>query len=474
MTNIPLGLTFDDVLLVPKKALRSRNDADIRTRLSKNIKLNIPLISSNMDTVTEETMAIAMAREGGIGILHRFCSIEHEVDMVKKVKRAESYIIYEPYTLFMHDTIENVFELIEKYKVFSFLVLDQHDRLIGLLTHRDWKHRNKNEIVYNCMTKREFLITGKKDISIDEARKLMVHHKIQKLPLTDDKDNIYGLICMRDIERIKQRPNANLDSKGRLVVGASIGVKDGELFRARKLIEAGVDVIVIDVAHGHSDQCIETLRELKNQFPNTDVIAGNVATAEGAEELILNGADGIKVSIGAGSICITRIVSGAGVPQLTALLNIYPICKKYGIPMISDGGNRNSGNICKALAAGASSVMLGRMIAGADESPGKVLVKNGERMKIIRGMAGLQANISNAIKNNMKEPDALKFSAEGVEGFVSYIGPVKDTLGQICAGIKSGMSYCGSRTIEELQNKREFIRVTNNGNRESGVHDIKN
>lgn len=466
--DFQLGLTFDDVLFKPLKGLNSRSDANLHSRISKNVKLNIPLVSSNMDTVTEDKMAIEMAREGGIGILHRFCSIQDQVNMVLKVKRAESLMIYDPYTVSLDTTIGEVRQLSKIKGVNSFLVVDG-DKLLGILSKRDWYYIEDTELVSNHMTKD--YIFGNKNMSMYVAKNIMIKYKIKRLPILY-YDKLIGLICLKDLLRHETKPNANYDKFGRLVVGAAIGVKDDAIERATALINAGVDVLVIDVAHGHSDPCINTLKKVKELYPNVDVVAGNVATAEGALELIENGADGIKCGIGNGSICITRIVAGAGVPQLTALLDVYTVCKKYDIPIISDGGNRTYGNICKALAAGASCVMLGRMIAGTDESPTPVLVKDNKRVKMIRGMASLQANISNAIKNGFEKPNTLTFSSEGVEGYVPYIGPVKDILKQMCDGIRSGMSYNSARTIDELQKNRVFIRVTHNGNRESGVHDI--
>lgn len=470
--EIKLGITFDDVLLVPQySTVTSRQNVNLSTKVSKNVSLNIPIVSSNMDTVTEDKMAIAMAREGGIGIIHRYCSISDQVEMVKRVKRAESYIITDPYTVNINDTISDIRNKIKRYRVSTYFVIDVEDNMKGIITRRDIKGRGDYESVGNCMTKIEKIISGDENTTIDEAKKIMIINKIQKLPLLRG-NLIKGLICLKDIERVQNHPLANLDSCGRLRCGAAIGVKEDDIGRAQELIEAGVDVLVIDVAHGDSELCINTLRKCKEKFPKMDVIAGNVATGEGAKRLILAGADGIKVNIGAGSICTTRIVSGCGVPQFTALMDVAPICKEYNVPCISDGGNRNSGNMCKALAVGASCIMLGRMIAGTDESPGKILIKDNKRVKMIRGMAGLMANISNSIRQGIPEPNTLSFTPEGVEGYVPYTGPLHDTLNQICNGIKSGVSYCGSHNISEMQLKAQFIRITPSGISESHVHDI--
>jgi len=471
--KIRLGLSFDDVLLIPQYSeIESRQNVNLQTKVSRNVPLNIPIVSSNMDTVTEDKMAIEMARNGGIGFIHRYCSIDDEVKMIEKVKRAESYIITDPYTSSKYDTISNIKNNIQETGVHSYLIVDDNYKLEGILTKRDIIFRNDTELVKNCMTPINKLIVGNKNITMDKAKAIMYYNKIQKLPIVNDQNTLEGLICLKDIERIQQRPLANLDDKGKLRCGGSIGVKEHAIERAKKLIDAGVDVIVIDIAHGDSKMCIDTLKKCKEQFPNTDIIAGNVATGEGALRLIKAGADGIKVNIGAGSICTTRLVSGSGVPQFTALMDTSPICKEYNIPLISDGGNRNSGNICKALAVGASCVMLGRMLAGTDESPGKILIKNGKRFKIVRGMAGIGANISNALRQGFQEIDLLSFTPEGVDGYIPYSGPVRDTLSQICNGIRSGASYCGAMNIPELQQKAKFIRLTQNAIVESGVHDI--
>ena len=470
--DLKLGITFDDVLLVPQySTVKSRKDVNLSTKVSKNVSLNIPIISSNMDTVTEDKMAIAMAREGGIGFIHRYCSIDQQVEMINKVKRTESYIITNPYTIKTYDTIGKIRDYVKKYHVSTFLVTDNENILQGILTKRDIKFQEDFEKVDFCMTKIKDMITCYENTNMEQARCLMYNYKVQKLPIVNSNYEVKGLICLKDIERISERPNANLDSQGKLRCGAAIGVKENDIERAKELIKAGADVLVIDVAHGDSELCVNTLIKCKEQF-NVDIIAGNVATREGAERLIKNGADAVKVNIGAGSICTTRIVSGCGVPQFTALMNIAPVCKEYNVPMISDGGNRNSGNMCKALAVGASCVMLGRMIAGTDESPGNILMKNGKRVKMIRGMAGLMANISNSHRQNIETPDTLSFTAEGVEGYVPYTGPVKDTLNQICNGIRSGVSYCGSHNILEMQSKAKFIRITSSGISESNVHDI--
>jgi IMP dehydrogenase len=475
MMEIPLTLTFDDVTLVPKYSeVASRSNVSLETKISRRVSLNIPLVSSNMDTVTESEMAIAMARNGGIGIIHRYCTPDQEADMVRKVKRAESYIIVDPYTLYPDDSFEVVKGSVLRYGVSTYVVID-HDREVqGILTNRDIKTMdiNPRSIVSEYMTPAQKLVViNENDITPELAREKMYEYRKQKLPIVDDNYKLKGLVCIKDIERRIQRPLANLDRKGRLRCGAAVGVKE-DVERARKLVEAGVDVLVIDIAHGHSKQCIDTLKKLKVLFPDVDIVAGNVATAKGAEDLIKAGADGIKCGVGNGSICITRIVSGCGVPQLTALMDAAGVCKRYGIPLISDGGNRTSGNICKALAAGASCVMLGRMIAGSDESPSPVQIKDNKRVKIIRGMASYEANLSKAVRQGTQEPNSLTSHVEGVQGYVGCTGPLADTLTQICNGIRSGISYTGSIDIQELQQNASFVRMTSRGQVESGVHDI--
>jgi IMP dehydrogenase len=474
--DIPLSLTFDEISIVPRYSeVESRSNVSLKTRISKRITLNIPLISSCMDTVTESEMAIGMARNGGIGIIHRYCTANEQVEMVRKVKRAESYIITDPYFVYPGYTIKAVKETIARCKVSTYIVIDTSNNVCGILTNRDIKAMETDPIAYvsDYMTNSSKLIVIREDeVTMEEAKWRMCKHRIQKLPVVDEKGKLKGLVCMKDIERINQRPLANLDSKGRLRCGAAIGVKEDTMERVKKLISVDVDLLVIDVAHGHSKQCIDTLKSIKAAFPDVDVIAGNIATCEGAKDLIEAGADGIKCGVGNGSICITRIVSGCGVPQLTALMDAAKICKQYNVPLISDGGNRNSGNICKALAAGASCVMLGRMIAGSDESAGKVQMKDNKRVKVFRGMASYEANLSNAVKQGIQEPNSLTSHIEGVQGYVPCTGPLSDTITQICNGLKSGISYVGANNIEELQSKATFVRMTNSGQFESGVHDV--
>lgn len=495
-SKIVEGLTFDDVLLIPQYSdISTRSQISLSTKFSRNVPLNIPITSSCMDTVTEQKMAIEMARNGGLGIVHRFCSIEDQCKMVSEVKRAESAVIRHPYTVSGNITIRELCDLIKQFGCNTFLVTDDtaqgnqvadpslKHKLVGIITNRDIRTcLDLNEKVKDIMTPRselsvlevqtEKLEKGDGAVNLKDAKQKMLVAKIEKIPVISAKNEILGLVTLRDIVRHEQRPLANLDSEGSLYVGAAVGAKDDYLERAKKLINAGVDVLVVDIANGHSTVCINAVKNLKEQFPGTDIVAGSIATAEGALPLIEAGADGIRCGIGSGSICTTRIVAGSGVPQLTALLETVPICRKYNIPLISDGGNRNSGNMCKALATGANCVMLGRLIAGCDEAPGTVLLKDGKRVKIYRGMAGFGANLSKAQKTGAAEPGSLSFTPEGVEGYIPYIGPLRDVLNQYTQGIKSGMSYCGAHSISELPAKAHFVRLTQSSILESGVHDI--
>jgi len=494
--DIPTALTFDDVLMVPQYSdINSRFDISLNTLFSRRIPLKIPLVSSPMDTVTEDQMAIEMARNGGLGVIHRFQSITDQAKMISKVKRAETHVIIDPVTVYKHATVSELRSLMRFHKVNTFLVIDSeykqkdsdfpkrkkseaYDQLIGIVTNRDIRSStSESDLISDIMTPREKLfaheIIGYNFPKEDILMKIMNEKKIEKIPLVSAKNEIMGLVTMKDILRTKDRPIANTDISGQLYVGGSVGAKEDFEERSLALIEAGCDVLVVDIANGHSQLCIDTVQILKDRFPNTDIVAGSVASGEGAEKLIRAGADGIRCGIGNGSICITRIVAGSGVPQLSALFDVAPICKEYEIPLISDGGNRNSGNMCKALGAGADCIMLGRLVAGCEESPSKILYKEGKLTKVYRGMAGLGANISKSQRISGTETVNANFNAEGVEGYIPYAGPLKDVLNQFSCGIRSGMSYSGARTIQEHQEKVKFIRITHSGSRESGVHDIK-
>jgi IMP dehydrogenase len=447
---------------------------DLSTNLSKNIKLNIPIVSANMDTVTESAMAISMAHNGGIGIIHRFMPIERQVEEVQKVKRAESVIIEHPYTTGPNATMADAKRMMQEKGVNGLLVVDTKGKLLGILTARDLLfENNESRRVSELMTPMEKLHTAQAGASIDDARQLLRKYKIEKVPLVDDEGYLRGLITSKDMVTLAERPQACKDSKGQLIVGAAVGIREGYLDRARALVDAGVDVIVVDVAHGHSEWVLEVVRKLKKELGGVDVIAGNVATPEGTKDLIVAGADAVKVGIGSGSICITRIVTGAGVPQLTAVMECAEAARALNVPVIADGGIRNSGDITKALAAGASSVMIGRMLAGTDESPGVTVMRNGRKYKLHRGMASVGASLKRGIPESEDDSALLDYVAEGIEAFVPYRGNSHEIIAQLAGGIRSGLSYCGARTLAELRQNASFVRLTQAALSESYPHDVE-
>jgi len=469
------GLTFDDVLLVPKYSnITSRTQTNLSTNLSRNISLNLPLISANMDTVTESGMAVTMAREGGIGIIHRFLSVEEEVNEVLKVKRSGSVMIENPYSIGLEQTVREAITYAEDKGVSGLLVTDSESHLVGILTDRDFLFEpDKNLMVKDVMTKD--VVTAKPGISLDEAKEILHKNRIEKLPLVDESGQVKGLITSKDITNIENFPSASKDKKGRPLVGAAVGVKGDFMERAESLLEADVDVLVVDIAHGHSENAVNTIHHIKKAFPDCELIAGNVATAQGAEDLIKAGVDAVKVGVGSGSICITRVITGSGVPQLTAVIDCAKVGKEYDIPIISDGGTRTSGDATKALAAGASSVMLGSMLGGTDESPGTVLTKNGKRFKFYRGMASLAASLGRKSKETgtiSLDDDLNDYVAEGVEAMVPYKGSVTEILKQLTGGVRSGLSYCGAKNIPQMQENAEFIKISRAGFAESQPHDV--
>ena len=473
--DIVQGLTFDDVLLVPKRSpIISRSQTNLRTKLSRNITLNIPIISANMDTVTESGMAIALAREGGIGIIHRFMTIEDQVDEILKVKRSESVMIEQPYTIKPDLTVAEAKKAMAEYSV-SGLLVEEGGKLLGIITRRDITFEKNNKLkVSELMTKD--VITAKAGLTIDQAKEILHNERIEKLPVVDDKKHIVGLITSKDILKMDQYPHASKDKKGRLLAGAAVGVKGDYLERTEALLEAGADIIVVDIAHGHSENAINTVHMIKKAFPDCELIAGNVATGEGSRDLIKAGVDAIKVGVGSGSICITRVVTGSGVPQLTAVIESVKVARDYEIPIISDGGIRNSGDITKALAAGASSVMIGSLFGGTDESPGKTLVKNGKKYKMYRGMASFYASLGRKYREAgpqvVDSDDLNDYVPEGVEAMVPYNGSVVEIIRQMAGGLRSGLSYCGAKTISEMQKNAEFIKITSAGYIESQSHDV--
>ncbi len=468
------GLTFDDVLLVPKYSdITSRTQTNLSTKLSRNISLNIPFVSANMDTVTESSMAVAMARAGGIGIIHRFLTIKEQANEVLKVKRSGSVMIENPYVIHLDKTVQDAVNYAEEKEISGLLVIDSNSKLVGIVTDRDLLFETDTHIIKDVMTKD--VVTAKPGVSLDEAKKILHKHRIEKLPIIDESGFIKGLITSKDITNIEDYPSASKDKKGRPLVGAAVGVKGDFMERTESLLEAGADVLVVDIAHGHSENAINTIRNIKKAFPKCELIAGNIATAQGAEDLIKAGVDAVKVGVGSGSICITRVITGSGVPQLTAVLDCAKIGKDYGIPIISDGGTRTSGDATKALAAGASSVMVGSMLGGTDESPGTVLTKNGKRFKIYRGMASLGASLGRKSKETGSisfDEDLNDFVAEGVEAMVPYKGTVTDILKQLTGGVRSGLSYCGAHTIPQMQANAEFIKMSGAGFAESQPHDV--
>ncbi len=468
------GLTFDDVLLVPKYSdITSRSQTDLSTKLSRNISINIPFVSANMDTVTESSMAVAMARVGGIGVVHRFLTIEEQASEVLKVKRSGSVMIENPYSISSDKSIGDALEISDEKEISGLLVVDSDSKLIGIVTERDLLFADHSERISDVMTRD--VVTANIGVSLDEAKQILHKHRIEKLPLIDESGSIKGLITSKDITNNTDYPNASKDKKGRPLVGAAVGVKGDFLERSESLLEAGTDVLVVDIAHGHSENAISTVKNIKKAFPNCELIAGNTATAQGAEDLIRAGVDAVKVGVGSGSICITRVITGSGVPQLTAVMDCAKIGRDHGIPIISDGGTRTSGDATKALAAGASSVMVGSMLGGTDESPGTVLTKNGKRFKVYRGMASLAASIGRKSKETGSislEDDLNDYVAEGVEAMVPYKGTVTDILKQLSGGVRSGLSYCGARTISRMQENAEFIKISRAGFAESQPHDV--
>ncbi|MBU1202080.1 MAG: IMP dehydrogenase [Nanoarchaeota archaeon] len=474
--KIKVALTFDDVLLVPKKTeVASRREITLSTNLTRNIKLNIPLVSANMDTVTESEMAIALAREGGIGIIHRFMSVEDQVLEVRKVKRSESFIVEDPYTLTKDKTVGFAREFMKQKSVGGLLIVDVNNKLEGILSRRDILFADDELLVSQVMTKNSHIISVQKKISFEEARKILHEHRIEKLPIVNKNNEVKGLITSKDLRKFEKHPLALKDDKGRLMVGAAVGVKTEDFERANELVKAGTDVLVLDIAHGHSKQAIKVIKELKKKFPKIDLIAGNVATAQGTKDLIVAGADAVKVGVGPGSICITRIVAGTGVPQLSAIINCSKEAKRLGVPIIADGGVKNSGDLTKALAAGASSVMCGNLFAGTDEAPGITQLRNGTKYKVTRGMASFGATLGRTARENgtIKDDDFSDVVPEGVEAMVPYKGKAQDVIKQLTGGLRSGISYCGARNIKEMQKNAEFIRITAAGVRESKPHDVE-
>jgi len=471
-----VALTYDDVLLVPQFSdIPSRRKLSTQTRLTPAITLQIPIVSANMDTVTEAEMAIAMARHGGIGIIHRFMPIEEQVAQVERVKRAESFVVEEPITLTTRHTVGDARRMMEETGTGGILILDENGRLVGIVTSRDMLFEQDDRRPLTEIMSRN-LITAPPGTTLQEAAAILHRHRIEKLPLVDEQGALVGLITLKDILKITEFPKATKDVKGRLAVGAAVGVKERELKRVEALLEAGADCIVVDIAHGDSQLEIEMIRAIRRHFPQAQIIGGNVATAEATQRLIDAGADAVKVGVGPGSICITRLVAGAGVPQLSAVMECAAVARPQGIPIIADGGIRTSGDIVKALAAGASTVMIGSLLAGTDESPGLMMTRKGHRYKVSRGMASLQANIARKIREGegwITQEEIEDYVSEGVEAAVPHRGPVREVLTQLVGGLQSGMSYCGAHSVDELYEKAVFVRITPAGWKESQPHDVE-
>ena len=464
------GITFDDVLLVPAYSEVIPNQVDVSTYLTKKIRLNIPFMSAGMDTVTEYRMAIAMARQGGIGIIHKNMSIEAQAEEVDKVKRSEYGVITDPFYLSPEHTLKDADELMAKFRI-SGVPITEGKKLVGIITNRDLKfEEDYSRKIKECMTS-EHLVTAKEGVTMEEAKRILAKARVEKLPIVDDDFNLKGLITIKDIEKQIKYPNSAKDGQGRLLCGAAIGITANVLKRTEALVKAKVDVVVLDSAHGHSANVIRCVKMIKEKFPELQVIAGNVATAEATRSLIEAGADAVKVGIGPGSICTTRVVAGIGVPQITAVMDCYEVAKEYGVPIIADGGIKYSGDVTKALAAGGSVCMMGSMFAGCDESPGSFELYQGRKYKVYRGMGSIAA-MENGSKDRYFQSDAKKLVPEGVEGRVAYKGYVEDTVFQLLGGLRAGMGYCGAHSVKELQENGRFIKITAAALRESHPHDI--
>ena len=464
------GITFDDVLLVPAYSEVIPNQVELKTHLTKKIELNIPMMSAGMDTVTEHRMAIAMARQGGIGIIHKNMTIEQQAEEVDKVKRSENGVITDPFYLSPEHTLEDANNLMAKFRI-SGVPITEGRKLVGIITNRDLKFETDfSKKIKESMTS-EGLVTAKEGITLDEAKKILAKARKEKLPIVDDEGNLSGLITIKDIEKQIKYPNSAKDAQGRLLCGAGVGVTANILDRVDALVKAKVDVIVIDTAHGHSANVLRVVKMVRDAYPDLGIIAGNVATGEATKALIEAGVDAVKVGIGPGSICTTRIVAGIGVPQVTAIMECYEAAKPYGIPIIADGGIKYSGDMTKAIAAGANVCMMGSIFAGCDESPGTFELFQGRKYKVYRGMGSIAA-MENGSKDRYFQQDAKKLVPEGVEGRVAYKGIVEDTVFQLIGGIRSGMGYCGAKTIEDLKESGRFVKISAASLKESHPHDI--
>ena len=468
------GLTFDDVLLVPAKSEVLPRDVDLSVQLTPSLKLNIPIISAGMDTVTEAELAIAIARQGGIGVIHKNMSIEQQAEQVDKVKRSERGVITDPFYLTPDHQVFDAEHLMGKYRISGVPIVNnpEEEKLVGIITNRDMRFIQDYSIKISDVMTKDNLVTAAVGTTLKEAESILQKHKIEKLPLVDNEGILKGLITIKDIEKVIEFPNSAKDSHGRLVVAAAVGVTADTMVRVQKLVEANVDAIVVDTAHGHSQGVLETVKTIRTEYPNLNIIAGNVATADATKDLIEAGANVVKVGIGPGSICTTRVVAGVGVPQITAVYDCATEARKHGVSIIADGGIKYSGDMVKALAAGGHAVMLGSLLAGTSESPGATEIFQGRRFKVYRGMGSVAA-MEKGSKDRYFQEDNKKFVPEGIEGRTPYKGPIADTIYQLVGGIRSGMGYCGTKNLEELRENSQFIRMTGAGLKESHPHDVQ-
>jgi IMP dehydrogenase len=468
------GLTFDDVLLIPGKSEVLPRDVSLKVELSPSVKLNIPIISAGMDTVTESEMAISMARQGGLGVIHKNMTIEQQAEQVEKVKRSESGVITDPFFLTPEHQVFDAEHLMAKYRISGVPIVNnlEEQRLVGIITNRDLRFIQDYSFKISDVMTKENLVTASVGTTLKEAERILQKYKIEKLPLVDDQGVLKGLITIKDIEKVIEFPNSAKDSKGRLLAGAAVGVTSDTMIRLEKLVKANVDVVVVDTAHGHSKGVLDTVREIRSTYPDLTIIAGNVATAEATKALIEAGADVVKVGIGPGSICTTRVVAGVGVPQITAVYDCATEAMKHGKTIIADGGIKYSGDIVKALAAGGHAVMLGSLLAGVSESPGETEIFQGRRFKVYRGMGSVAA-MEKGSKDRYFQEDNKKFVPEGIEGRIPYKGPLAETIYQLIGGLRSGMGYCGTKDLNDLRTKAQFIKMTGAGLRESHPHDVQ-
>ncbi|MEH7887092.1 IMP dehydrogenase [Bacillus sp. JJ1609] len=468
------GLTFDDVLLVPAKSEVLPKDVSLKVKLTESLKLNIPIISAGMDTVTEAELAISIARQGGLGIIHKNMSIEQQAEQVEKVKRSESGVITDPFFLTPEHQVFDAEHLMAKYRISGVPIVndEKEQKLVGIITNRDMRFIQDYSIKIEEVMTKENLVTASVGTTLNEAEQILQRHKIEKLPLVNDQGVLKGLITIKDIEKVIEFPNSSKDAQGRLLAGAAVGVTGDTMKRVQMLVKANVDVIVVDTAHGHSRGVLETVRQIRESYPELNIIAGNVATAEATRDLIEAGADVVKVGIGPGSICTTRVVAGVGVPQITAVYDCATEARKHGKAIIADGGIKYSGDIVKALAAGGHAVMLGSLLAGVSESPGETEIYQGRRFKVYRGMGSVGA-MEKGSKDRYFQEDNKKFVPEGIEGRIPYKGPLSDTIYQLVGGIRSGMGYCGTADLKQLRENAQFVRMTGAGLRESHPHDVQ-